>query len=114
MSVNRIHIIGNMGKDPEMSYKGQDGSMTVTKVSVAVSDRNDKTNWFNVTAFGKTAEYLNNYGRKGRKVYVEGRMQMSRWQDKEGHNRTSWELVANQVEFLDSKSDNDLNEPDDI
>ena len=84
MSVNRIHIIGNLGKDPEMSFKGKDGSTAVTKVSVAVNDRNDKTNWFNVVAFGKTAEFINNYGAKGRKVYVEGRMQMSRWQDKEG------------------------------
>ena len=114
MSVNTIHIIGNLGKDPEMSYKGSDGDMAVTKVSVAVNDRHDQTNWFNVVAFRKTAEFLNNYGRKGRKVYVEGRMQQNRWQNEDGETRTSWELVANQVEFLDSRDDSDLNEPDDI
>ena len=111
MSVNKIHIIGNLGRDPEMKYSTS--GKEVTKASVAQSDRNGQTNWFNVVAFGKTAEFLNNYGSKGRKVYVEGRMQQNRWEDSEGQTRTTWELIASQVEFLDSRNA-DLGEPDDL
>ena len=111
MSVNKIHIIGNLGRDPEMKYSTS--GKEVTNASVAQSDRNDQTNWFNVVAFGKTAEFLNSYGAKGRKVYVEGRMQQNRWEDSEGQTRTTWELIASQVEFLDSRN-TDLGEPDDF
>jgi single-strand DNA-binding protein len=116
MAVNKIHIVGNMGKDPEMSYRGKDGDMAVTKVSVAVNrPKNAGTDWFNVVAFRKTAEFLNEYGAKGRKVYVEGKMRQNRWEDEDGQTHTMWELVANQVEFLDSRSgDSDPDEPDDI
>jgi single-strand DNA-binding protein len=111
MSVNKIHIIGNMGRDPEMKYSSS--GQEVTTVSVAQNDRNEKTNWFTVVAFRKTAEFLNNFGIKGRKVYIEGRMQQNRWEDSEGQTRTTWELVASHVEFLDSRN-TDLREPDDL
>ena len=117
MSVNKIHIIGNLGKDPEMSYRGKDG-LAVTKFSVAVNrPKNNGTDWFNCVSFRKTADFVNTYGSKGRKVYVEGEMRQNRWTDDDGQNHTSWELVANRVEFLDRRdtgTGDDLNEPEDI
>jgi single-strand DNA-binding protein len=101
---NSIHIIGNMGKDPEMSYKGQDGDVPVTKVSVAVQRKRDKDadpDWFNVVAFYGTAEYLNQYGEKGRKVAIEGEMRQNRWETEDGQPRSTYELVAQDVQFLD-------------
>lgn len=113
---NNITIVGNLGRDPEMSYKGADGSMAVTKASVAVNrSRGEGTDWFNVVAFRGTAEYFNNYGRKGRKVAIQGEMRQNRWTDEEGNTRTSWELVANNIQFLDRPVDDDsddLGEPD--
>ena len=113
MSVNKIHIIGHLGRDPEMAYKGAEGELAVTKVSAAVNrSRGEGTDWFNLVAFGKTAEFLNSYGAKGRKVYVEGRMQQNRWEDADGQTRTAWDLVVEQVEFLDPRAA--AGEPEDL
>jgi single-strand DNA-binding protein len=101
MSVNTIHIIGRLGKDPEMAYSGDGKPFTKTSVAVDRQGKGKETDWFNAVAFGKTAEFLNEYGAKGRKVYVEGRMQSNKW-EKDGQTRTSWELIVNQVEFLDA------------
>ena len=62
--LNKIQIIGRFGKDPEMSFKGQNGDVAVTKVSVAAERKRDKetVDWFNVVAFGQTAEFINQYG----------------------------------------------------
>ena len=101
--LNKIQLIGRLGKDPEMAYVGKDGDKARTKVSVAV-DRpypGEGTDWFNVVCFGKTAEFVNQYGAKGRRVLIEGVMQNNRWEDQEGNTRDWWEVVAKDVQFLD-------------
>ena len=106
-AVNNIHIIGRLGKEPEMKFASS--GTPFTKVSVAVDTRRNgdesQPDWFNVVAFNKTAEFLNQYGAKGRLVAVEGEMHQNRWEDQDGTPRTSWELVANSFQFLDKPRD---------
>ena len=112
MSVsNSIRIIGRMGKDPQMEYKGQDASLPVTKVSVAADrSRSEGTDWFNVVAFRQTAEFLNEYGSKGRLLAIEGEMRQNRWQDDDENWHERWELIANDVRFLDSPPEKEPNQ----
>jgi len=101
---NTIRIIGRLGKSPEMSYKGADGDKAVTKASVAVDrrrSRDEATDWFNIVAFGQQAEFINQYGDKGRLVAVEGRMQNNKWEDSDGQTRNWWEVVVDDFQFLD-------------
>jgi len=112
-AVNNIHIIGRLGKDPEMRYSTS--GTAVAKVSVAVDNRrkkdDDQPDWFNVVAFGKTAEFLNEYGAKGRLTALQGEMHQSRWEDSDGNPRISWELTANAFQFLDKPFDRAQDKP---
>ena len=107
MSLNKAMIIGNLGRDPEMRYTAT--GQAVTQFTVAVnrnfrgSDGNwqEETEWFRVVAWGPLAERTAENLRKGRKVYVEGRLQTRQWEDKEGQKRYTTELVANQVTSLE-------------
>ena len=105
--VNKVIIIGNLGRDPEVRY-AQSG-MAICKLSVAVTERvkdgdswKDATEWFRVTVFGKTAENAGQYLQKGRQVYVEGRLKTDKYKDKDGVEKTSTEVVANTLTFLGS------------
>ena len=121
MSLNKAMIIGNLGRDPEMRYTPN--GQAVTQFTVAVN-RNykdsagewvEETEWFRVVAWGPLAERTAEYLRKGRKVYVEGRLQTRQWEDKEGQKRYTTELVANIVTPLDPRprDDGDMPPPDD-
>ncbi len=115
-NVNKTIIIGRLGKDPDLKYTPTTGN-AVCRVSVAVNrpGKSDETDWFNLVAWGKTGEFLNQYGRKGRMVCVEGRMQQNRWTDAEGNPRSNWELVAQNIQFLDRRPEADSDDvPDDI
>lgn len=105
--VNKVIIVGNLGRDPEVRY-AQSG-MAICKLSVAVTEREkdgdqwvDRTEWFRVTVFGKTAENAAQYLQKGRQVYVEGRLKTDKYTDKDGVERTSVEVVGNVVQYLGS------------
>ena len=106
-SVNRIIIIGNLGKDPEMRFAPSGNP--VTQFSVATSRRyttsageqREETEWFNVVTWNKLAEQCNQYLSKGRKVYVEGRLHSRTWDGQDGQKHFSNEIVANTVKFLD-------------
>jgi single-strand DNA-binding protein len=110
--MNKIILIGNLGRDPEMAYSPS--GTAVTKFSLAVSKRlpqsptgersQDDTDWFNITAFNKLAETCNNYLRKGQKVYVEGRLSVRKYNDREGVQRTSLDVVINEMEMLTPKN----------
>jgi single-strand DNA-binding protein len=108
MSFNKIIIIGNLGRDPELSYTPQ--GTAVCKFSVATNERRrdkageqqDITTWFRVTAWGKQAENISRYLTKGRKVYLEGRLHVEEWTDREGKPRQSLEVNASEVQFIDS------------
>ena len=99
---NLTILTGRITKDLELKQAGQ---TTVTNFSLAVDNpfKRDDTSFFDVVAFGKTAELLNNYCSKGSKILVEGNLKQDRFTDKEGKNRSVVRVVANRVEFLDSK-----------
>lgn len=108
--VNKAIIVGNVGRDPETRYL-QSGS-AVTEISVATSEswkdkssgeKQERTEWHRVTFFGKLAEIAAQYLRKGSQVYVEGKIQTDKWQDKEGNTRYSTKIVAGEMQMLGSR-----------
>lgn len=98
--VNKCLIIGNLGRDPEMRFTANGAA--VTTFSVAVNDYEDRTEWFSVVAWNKLAETCAQYLRKGRQVYIEGRMQTRSW-EQEGQKKYRTELVAQTVQFLGAR-----------
>lgn len=108
--MNKILLIGNLGRDPEMSYL-QDGT-AVTKFSLAVSrpsrssggERDRETDWYNVTAWRQLAERCSQYLHKGSKVYVEGRLVQRKYVDKTGAERTSIDVTLTDMEMLTPKN----------
>jgi single-strand DNA-binding protein len=117
MSLNKAMIIGNLGRDPEMRYTPN--GQAVTQFTVAVN-RNykdsegawqEETEWFRVVAWGPLAERTAEYLRKGRKVYVEGRLQTRQWEDRDGQKRYTTELIAQTVTPLDPRPRDEGVEP---
>ena len=112
MPVNKAIVLGNLGQDPEVRYT--QGGQAVASFSVATSEtfndkngeRQERTEWHKIVAWGKTAELCGEYLRKGRQVYVEGRLQTRQWEDKEGQKRYTTEIVAQNVQFLGGRNDN--------
>jgi single-strand DNA-binding protein len=112
IGVNKAIIVGNLGKDPEIRYTAS--GQPVANFSVATSERwNDKTSgqaqekteWHRIVVWGKQAESCNTYLKKGRPVYVEGRLQTREWTNKEGQKQYITEVVADRVVFLGTKGD---------
>jgi single-strand DNA-binding protein len=114
--INKVIIVGNLGRDPEVRY-AQSG-LAVCTLSIAVTERvkdgaegwKDSTEWFRVVLFGKTAENAGQYLQKGRQVYVEGRLKTDKYMDKEGVERTSVEVVGNTIQFLGTGSRSGVSE----
>ena len=114
--VNKAILVGRLGKDPEVRYT-PDGAM-VTNFNLATDeqwkDKNgekvQKTEWHRIVAFGKLAEICGNYLVKGKLIFVEGRIQTRSWEDKEGVKRYTTEIVANNMQMLDSKGQNKADE----
>lgn len=104
--LNKVQIIGHLGKDPEMRYTPSGKPVTTFSVAVSRSwnsadgEKHSETEWFNVVAWGTLAEICKQYLNKGQQVYVEGRLQTRRWDDKEGQKHTSVEIVANEMMML--------------
>ncbi len=113
--INKVILVGNLGKDPEVRHL-ENGSV-VAKFSVATNERyKDKsgetktiTEWHDVVVWRKLAEIAEKYLTKGKLVYVEGKLTHRKWQDKEGNNRFSTEVVANNFQILDRKESGDGN-----
>lgn len=108
--VNRVFLIGFLGNDPEVRYTP--GGTAVANFNLATSEtrnkngqKETKTEWHKVVAFGKVAEICGEYLAKGRQVYIEGKLQTRSWEDKDGNKRTSTEIVANTVRLLGKKDD---------
>ncbi len=107
--LNKVMIIGQLGRDPEMRYTPS--GRPVTSFSVATTrswtssegDRREETEWFNVVAWGNLAEICKQYLRKDQPVYVEGRLQTRGWEDQEGKKHFRTELVANEVIILSER-----------
>jgi single-strand DNA-binding protein len=108
-SVNKVILIGNLGRDPETRYMPDGGA--VTNVSIATTDvwkdkqgeKQERTEWHRVAFFGKLAEIAGEYLKKGSQVYVEGRLQTRKWQDKEGQDKYTTEIVADRMQMLGSR-----------
>ena len=105
---NLTILTGRITKDLELKQAGQ---TQVTNFSLAVDNpfKKDDISFFDIVAFGKTAELLNNYCGKGSKILIEGNLKQDRFQDKEGNNRSVVRVIANRIEFLDSKGSNQQN-----
>jgi len=107
--MNKIMLIGNLGRDPEMNYT-PDGT-AVAKFSLAVNrfsksstgERQQDTDWFNIVAWRQLAETCSTYLKKGQKVFIEGRLSMRKYTDKTGVERTAIEVIANDLEMLTPK-----------
>jgi single-strand DNA-binding protein len=108
-SVNKVILIGNLGRDPETRYM-PDGA-AITNISVATTDtwkdkqgeKQEKTEWHRVAFFGRLAEIAGEYLKKGSQVYVEGRLQTRKWQDKDGNDKYTTEIVADRMQMLGSR-----------
>ena len=109
--INKVILIGNLGQDPEVRTT-QSGS-NVAKLRVATAERrkdregnwNDHTEWHSVVCFGRTAENVGQYCKKGKQLYIEGRLQTQKWQDRDGNNRYTTEVVADMVRFLGGRGE---------
>ncbi len=108
--VNKVILIGNLGRDPEVRY--MPSGSAVTNVAVATSEtwkdkqsgeRQERTEWHNVVFFNRLAEIAGEYLKKGSKVYIEGSLRTRKWQAKDGSDRYSTEVVANEMQMLDSR-----------
>ena len=109
-SVNKVILIGNLGKDPEVRY-APSGS-AICNVTIATSrvskdktsgERQEQTEWHRVVMFDRLAEIAGEYLKKGKSVYIEGRLQTRKWTDKEGVERYSTEIIANEMTMLGSR-----------
>ena len=111
MSVNKVILVGRLGRDPETRYTG--GGQAVANFSVATDEtykdrngeRQKRTEWHKIVVWGKQAEIAQQYLKKGSLVFIEGRIQSREWQDKEGQKRTSFEIVANNFRMLGGRVD---------
>ena len=116
-SVNKVILVGNVGQDPEVKYTAS--GVPVAKVSLATNERfkdrndqwQDKTEWHSVVAWQRLAEIVGEYVRKGSKLYVEGKLQTSTWEDRQnGGKRYRTEIVARDIVLLGSRHNGEKNE----
>jgi len=109
-SINKVILIGNLGRDPEVRYLPNGDA--VTNISVATTDtwkdkegnKQEKTEWHRVTFYRRLAEIAGEYLKKGSQIYVEGRLETRKWQDKEGQDRYTTEIIASEMKMLGSRS----------
>jgi len=110
-SVNKVIVLGNLGKDPELRHLPNGDAVCNFSLATTESwkdkegNKQDKTEWHNVVIFRKLAEIAGEYLKKGRPVYIEGRLQTRKWQDKEGKDRYTTEIVADQMQMLGSRDE---------
>ncbi|MEZ5727749.1 MAG: single-stranded DNA-binding protein [Burkholderiaceae bacterium] len=106
-AVNKVILVGNLGRDPEVRYSPNGGA--ICNVSIATTrnwkdrntgERREETEWHRVVFYDRLAEIAGEYLRKGRSVYVEGRLQTRKWQDKDGHERYTTEIIAQEMQML--------------
>lgn len=108
--INKVILIGNLGQEPEIRYLPSGGA--VTNISVATSEswkdkqtgeQKDRTEWHRVAFFNRLAEIVGEYLHKGSKVYIEGSLRTRKWQDKNGQDRYTTEIIGSEMQMLDSR-----------
>ena len=114
--VNKVILIGNLGKDPEVRYMPNGNA--VANITLATSEswkdkssgeQQEKTEWHRVVMFRRLGEIAGEYLKKGSKVYIEGKLQTRKWQDNSGNDRYTTEIVADQMQMLDSRGGSSAN-----
>ena len=108
-SVNKVILVGNLGRDPETRYMPDGGA--ITNVSIATTstwkdkngEKQEQTEWHRVAFFGKLAEIAGEYLKKGSQVYVEGKLRTRKWQDKDGQDKYTTEVIADAMQMLGSR-----------
>ena len=104
--LNKVMLIGNLGADPELRFTANGAAVANFRIACSRSytdrdgQRQEVTEWVSIVAWQRLAELVGQYLSKGRPVYVEGRLQTRQWQDREGNNRYTTEVVANDIQFL--------------
>ena len=108
--INKVILIGNLGRDPEIRYMPNGGAVAnlALATSEAWKDKNtgeqqEKTEWHRVVLYRRLAEIAGEYLKKGSKVYIEGKLQTRKWQDNQGQDRFTTEIIANELQMLDSR-----------
>ena len=108
--INKVILVGNLGADPEVRYMPSGGAVTNARIATTDSwkdrqsgEQQERTEWHQVVFFNRLAEIAGEYLRKGSQVYVEGRLQTRKWQDKNGNDRYTTEIVANEMQMLGSR-----------
>jgi single-strand DNA-binding protein len=109
-SVNKVILIGNLGKDPETRFMPSGGAICNARIATtrnwkdkATGEKKEETEWHSVVFYDRLAEIAGEYLKKGRPVYVEGRLKTRKWQDKEGQDRYTTEIVATEMQLLGSR-----------
>ncbi|HUU72558.1 MAG TPA: single-stranded DNA-binding protein [Burkholderiales bacterium] len=118
-SVNKVILVGNLGRDPEVRYMPSGDPMV--NINLATTDnwrdksgeKQEKTEWHRIVMFGKVAEIAGEYLKKGSQAYFEGRLQTRKWTDKEGQERYTTEIVADRMQMLGSRSGGTARAPND-
>jgi len=115
--VNKVILIGNLGNDPDVRYTASGAAVANISLATAESwrdkesgEQQERTEWHRVVFFGRLAEIVAEYLKKGSQIYVEGRLQTRKWQDKDGKDRYSTEIVANEMQMLGSRSGGSSNQ----
>jgi single-strand DNA-binding protein len=105
--INKVILVGNLGKDPEVRYMASGGAVCNVTLATTESwkdkqsgEQKDKTEWHNIVFYRRLAEIAGEYLRKGSQIYVEGRLQTRKWQDKNGNDRYTTEIIANEMQML--------------
>ena len=109
--VNKVIVVGNLGQDPETRYMPSGSAVTNMRIATNESwkdkqtgEQRERTEWHSIAMFGRLAEISAEYLRKGSQVYVEGKLRTRKWQDKDGHDRYTTEIIADELQMLGSKS----------
>lgn len=109
--VNKVIVVGNLGQDPETRYMPSGSAVTNLRIATNESwkdkqtgEQKDRTEWHSVAMFGRLAEIAAEYLRKGSQVYIEGKLRTRKWQDKDGNDRYTTEIVADEMQMLGSRS----------
>ena len=110
--INKVILVGNLGADPETRYMPSGGAVTNIRVATTDSwrdkesgEQQERTEWHSVALFGRLGEIAGEYLSKGRQVYIEGRLRTRKWQDRDGNDRYTTEIIANDMQMLGGRGD---------
>ncbi|MEM6819438.1 MAG: single-stranded DNA-binding protein [Pseudomonadota bacterium] len=108
--INKVILVGNLGQDPETRYMPSGGAVTNLRIATSESwkdkqtgEQQERTEWHSIAMFGRLAEISAEYLRKGSQVYIEGKLRTRKWQDKNGNDRYTTEVIADEMQMLGSR-----------